>query len=138
MMPQLKTEISTEGLANALREAAKAEDRKRKDLEIIVWCHLLRWYIDDPDMSLPTDGKHPDTLIFRVMNTHRSRMLCRVGMEGFRSDETPTPWMRAFYQRFVDWCNSNHYPAQGETRYSDMKALDLDPERNLFDYGKNI
>lgn len=103
MTPQMQMEISSEGLAKALLEAHEAEERKKQDYEIIVWCHLLRWYLGQPDFTLPRAYKLSKTYLFKVMNTKLSRWYVQQGLKKFRSDEVPTPWMRNLYNEFIAW-----------------------------------
>ena len=103
MKPQMQTEISSEGLTKALLEAAEAEQHKQDDLRVIVWCHLLRWYLGNPDDTMPRHMFYSKTYMFKVMNTGISRWYVEQGCKTHRTDEVPTQWMRDLYQEFVDW-----------------------------------
>lgn len=99
----MQTEISTEGLTNALLEAAEAEERKKREKEVIVWCHLLRAELKSPEYWLPRAHKLSKSYLFRAMNSKTMRWKFQQGIKNFTTDEVPTQWMKDLYAEFNDW-----------------------------------
>ena len=121
----MQTEISAEGLTNALLEAADAEERKNKEKEVIVWCHLLRAELKSPEYYLPRAHKLSKSYLFRVMNTKTMRWKFQQGMKNFVTDEEPTQWMRDLYAEFNDWKANSPSVKKDTEQYSyiDRKSV---------------
>lgn len=117
MIPQMKTEISSEGLTNALLTASKAEEQKRFDLEVIVWFHLLAQQVDYPG-ALKNSAYHIHHL-FSVMELPISVSLFKKGVRDYRSDEVPTEFQRNLYRQFLRW---KQLPKNKKKKYTEVEA----------------
>ena len=117
LSPQMKTEISAEGLTNALIIARKEERRKNFDHEVIVWFHLVSQVLGYPG-ALPSYKMHIDQL-FNVMMLPVNVSLFNKGVRTYMSDEVPTDFMRDLYRQFLRW---KQLPREKRKRYDSVEA----------------
>lgn len=102
MNKQLQTEISAEGVADALLKAAEAEKRKNFDRDCIIWWHMVKDTFPK-ETFLDHGRKHNRSELYFAVTTGRCKRLMNYAKATCATDEVPTPFMRAVYKDYLKW-----------------------------------
>lgn len=127
MVNDMNTDISHDGLTNALLETNKLDEQKRFDCEVIAWFHLVKlitskesWKKDRAPLS--------SNYLFEVMRTNLYTSMLEQVPDEYITDEIPTDWMRKTYSEWLDYVERK--------KGTPPKKGQIDFENHRFENGK--